>query len=140
MRVVWVFCDDVAHPPVLAKVVRTGFAGDFLQRDCCEAREALRADFAQGGVLRLASKSLVTALAKLSKQALIDILFICLVDKRLRVKDSILFGAHSCAVPLSFHAYSPSMLVLNRNTNISDCSFANFRDIHKNYVDDGRLT
>ena len=44
------------------------WAGEFLKNECCEAREALRADFAQGGVLRLASKSLVKALVKLSSQ------------------------------------------------------------------------
>ena len=44
------------------------WAGDFLRRDCCDAREVLRADFAQGGVLRLASKTLVQALDKLSAQ------------------------------------------------------------------------
>ena len=47
------------------------WAGEFLRRDCREAREALRADFAHGGVLRLASKSLVKALTKLSAQVLL---------------------------------------------------------------------
>ena len=42
--------------------------GDFLWHYCCEAREALRADFAKEGVFRLASKSLISALAKLSAQ------------------------------------------------------------------------
>ena len=46
-------------------------AGDFLRRDCRDVREALRADFVLDGVLRLASKTLVTALAVLSAQVAI---------------------------------------------------------------------
>ena len=46
-------------------------AGDFLRRDCRDVREALRADFVRDGVLRLASKTLVTALAGLSAQVAI---------------------------------------------------------------------
>ena len=59
-----------AMSPMIEIINDKQLAGDFLRRDCCDAREMLRADFVQGGVLRLASKSLTTALEKLSNQVL----------------------------------------------------------------------